>query len=527
MRLLRGAARRREAQPYRLVVQGAEPAVMAADLDAWRAGESPSTATAGHAVEGRLAFVFSGNGSQWADMGRDAYAHSPAFRAAIDSVDEHLAPHLGWSVAERIAGEPDATALRRTDVAQPLLFAIQVGLVSALADQGVAPDACIGHSVGEVAAAWAAGALSLEQACQVIAVRSRLQQTRHGSGGMAVLGLPPEPAAAFIAEIKPALQFAAINAPGSVTVAGPAEALDRLGVAAREAGVVYARLDLDYAFHSAAMEPLRIPLHEALAGLTSAEPRLPLVSTVTGEIIEGAALDPDYWWRNVREPVLFARGVETLIADGVRLFLEVGPQPALQSFLRAGLKQQDTAGAVLASLTPEPVDADPFPAIAARCHVAGRSVAEGARFDGPAAVRALPRYPWRRQRYWVGATSEAVDILSPAEDHPLLGFRRDQSRQAWVNHLSTSRMPWLAEHRVDGSVVLPAAAMIEMALAAARVRMPDAPVLELRDLEIHRPLLLDEARSRCSASRPAAAPSSSPAVHAWRRRRTPSTPAAG
>ncbi|OYX35545.1 MAG: hypothetical protein B7Y99_03275 [Caulobacterales bacterium 32-69-10] len=488
--LVRGAARRREAHPHRLVAMGD---ALPAALDGWLDGESADV-TAGQASDGAMAFVFSGNGSQWAGMGRDAYAHSAAFRRAVDDIDALLAPQLGWSVAARLAGPPESVALRRTEVAQPLLFAVQVGVVAALRDQGIVPDACIGHSVGEIAAAWTTGALSLEDACKVIVHRSRLQQERHGSGGMAVLGLAPEPARAFLAEHEPALEIAAVNGPASVTVAGPAAALQTLATTARAHGLVFSRLDIDYAFHSSAMDSLREPLARSLADLSPAAPILPLISTVTGEAVAGPDLGADYWWRNVREPVRFAAGVDALIAQGVRLFMEIGPQPTLQSYLRAGLKQAEASGAILSTLSADPKAADPFPAIAARAHVAGRSMAGAAQFDGPSTPRGLPAYPWRRQRFWVGSTSEAVELISPPEEHPLLGFRRDPKTFEWINHLSTSRMPWLDDHRVDGSVVLPAAAMVDMALAAARAWRPDATALELRDFEIFRPLLLDEAR---------------------------------
>jgi acyl transferase domain-containing protein/NADPH:quinone reductase-like Zn-dependent oxidoreductase/NAD(P)-dependent dehydrogenase (short-subunit alcohol dehydrogenase family)/acyl carrier protein len=490
--MVRGAARRREAHSHRLAAFGRGPDQIAEDLDAWLSGAGPREVATGQASDGRLAFVFSGNGSQWAGMGRTAYAQNAAFRDAVAEVDSVLAPQTGWSVAERLAQPLSSADLADTTIAQPMLFAVQAASVRALAAAGIKADAFVGHSVGEVAAAWAAGALTLTQACQVVAHRSRLQGLTRGQGGMAALGLSPEMAAEALAEIAPALAIAAINSATSVTVSGPDADLVALERQARSRRWLFSRLDLDYAFHSAAMDLIRAELLEALALMRSGAPAGCLVSTVTGAPVEAGALGADYWWRNVRAPVQFGPALDALRGEGVRLFLEIGPQPILQSYIRDGLRAAHAPGRALASLTKaDPTDVDPFLAIAARCHVAGASMAGAAMFDGPSTARGLPAYPWSRQVHWLGRTGEGVELNALRRSHPLLGFRRDDADQSWFNHLSVGRQPWLADHQVDGAVVLPAAAMIDMALAAARARHPDAAVLEVSDLEITRPMLLD------------------------------------
>ena len=493
--LLRGAARRRDHHAHRLALVPAGPAALASRLDAWLECDRQIGLAVGQAVVGDLAFVFSGNGSQWAGMARDALALSPAFRTALAEVDARLAPEMGWSVADRLVSDELETTLRNTSVAQPLLFAVQVASVAALRAQGVRAVAHVGHSAGEVAAAWASGALSLDQACHVIIQRSLAQQATHGDGTMAALGLDADAATDLFARHGLELAIAAVNGVAAVTVAGSVEAISRLGAIAGSNGWPFTRLDLDYAFHSPAMEPIHAPLLAALDGLTSTTPAALLVSTVTGTAVTVDALDAGYWWRNVRLPVLFRPAVEALIERGVRLFLEIGPSPVLQSFLREALKRAGQPGQVLVSLTRQPprvdmASLDPFAVIAAACHVAGAGIQDAPALDGFASARGLPTYPWQRQYFQAASTVEAVEVAAPVHDHPLLGFRDPRSCDTWMSHLSTAVEPWLADHVVDGVPVLPATAMIDMALAAARARNPEAVTLEIQDLEITRPLPL-------------------------------------
>ena len=494
--LVRAAARNRDQLPHRMVITPHDSVDYATPLSEWLGGTTSGSVKTGHANPGDVAFVYSGNGSQWAGMGLDALRGSAPFRTALARVDDHLAAELGWSVTERLQSEDLAETLHHTAVAQPLLFALQVAVVITLRELGVHPAAHIGHSAGEVAAAWASGALTLEQACHVIIQRSLLQDTTHGHGGMAALSLGEAAAKSLIARIDPDLAIAAINAAGAVTVAGPKEALDSLEAAAREMRARCSRLDLEYAFHSPTMEPIRQPLLKALAGLQSAAPGERMVSTVTGDMVTAGELDAEYWWRNVRLPVRFSDAISQLAEQGVRTFVEIGPLPILQHYLRETLRGNGESRSVLSTLSRRSTIGDPLAAAAAECHVAGANIGKAARFDGTAHVRGLPMYPWQRTRYIARRSAEAIELNAPLQDHPLLGFRDPAVSDAWMSHLSTASEPWLADHIVNGTVVLPAAAMIEMAFAAARVRHPDAPVLEIQDLEITRSLALDPNTTR-------------------------------
>ena len=445
-------------------------------------------------MQGDLAFVFSGNGSQWAGMGAEALRLSPAFRRAVARADAVLAPHLGWSVLERLEGDPVAQDLARTDVAQPMLFAVQVGAVEALRESGVVAAAFVGHSVGEIAAAWASGALSLDAAARVVTARSRAQQRTRGLGGMAAIRADAADCAEMLTDLGVDLTIAAVNSASSVTIAGPIADLERMEDAAALRGWAYRRLDIGYPFHTAAMDGLRHGLLADLAGLEVGASET-FVSTVTGAPTGSRRLDADYWWRNIREPVAFGPAVAHLIDSGVALFLEVGPAAILQGYIREALGAAQAEGAVLQSLTRTEVGRDPFPAIAGAAYVRGYDLAGSRLYEGAATVRGLPRHPWTKARFWSDPTPERVPIAAPAGAHPLLGFRWEADGRAWKALLDLELQPWLADHAVEGVPVLPAAAVLELALAAAQEIFGDAG-LEVRDLEISRALVVEAGRTR-------------------------------
>ena len=495
--LLRAAARRREHHPQRLVALGRDARGLAGVLDGYLNDDPSPAAVTGTAIRGgKLAFVFSGNGAQFSGMGRDALRTSAAFRAAVEEADRALRSELGWSVVELLEHAVDDETLARADVAQPLLFAVQVGVVHALRKAGVDASGYVGHSVGEIAAAWTAGALSLAEAGRVVVARSRHQQLTRAQGRMAAIALAGDVARDFLDELDSPAEIAAFNATHSVTISGASAEIERLEGEAKRRGMWFRTLDLDFAFHSKQMDPICEGLLASLVGLSSRPPNARLVSTVTGEAVESGQLDAEYWWRNIRSPVRFAEAIARLVDEDFRIFLEIGPAAILQSYLADGLRAAKIEGRVLASLARKPTDDDPFPAIAARCHVAGYDFTQADCFDGPADPRGLPLYPWDRQKFWFDITSEGADPANPPFDHPLLGFRQHGPLPCWINHLDEQVVPWIGDHAVEGVPVLPGAAVVEMALAAARWRWPDAPALEVRDLEIRRPLPFDKGRMR-------------------------------
>ncbi|MEO3470243.1 SDR family NAD(P)-dependent oxidoreductase [Roseomonas sp. CAU 1739] len=493
--LARGAGRHRDLGPHRLVLRGANGDAMRAALAAWQAGER-GDAEQGQAVRGSLAFVFSGNGAQHEAMAREALRTSAAFRSAMKNTDAALAPLLGWSPMTLLRRGVPGAMLAGTDVAQPLLFAVQVAVVGALAAQGIRPAVALGHSVGEVAAAWCAGILPLDQAARLIVARSRHQHATRGMGRMAAIGTSAEAAASLLESCGPGLEIAAINGPAAITVAGPAEAIARLCAAAEPARISAIPLDLDYAFHAAGMDPVRDGLLADLATLSPQAGAIPMVSSVTGAVLPGHEAGASYWWRNLREPVRFRDAARGAAAIGARLFVEIGPTAVLQSYLRESLREDTDGAAVLASLTRRDPPGDPFPTIADRAIARGADPRGGAAFAGPAERAGLPRTPFARSHTWFPRTTETAALVLPQRDHPLLGIRQGEDARAWTAWLDTELQPWLADHRLLGEAVLPAAGMAEMALAAATQRFPDAEVLEVSDLAILRPLSLEPDRTR-------------------------------
>ena len=281
----------------------------------------------------RTAFVYSGNGSQWVGMGAELLASNARFRAAIERVDAIFAPLSGWSIAEYLAKPAADWTLERTEVAQPLLFAMQIGMTELLRAEGIDADAATGHSVGEVAAAWASGALTLEDAVTVIYERSLLQGRMAGSGTMAAVKLP-ESRLTELLTAYPAVEVAGYNAPDNYTLSGDPEEIEALRTVVKSEGGLCKLLGIPYAFHSSRMAPLEGDVRRTLANLAPVESRTLFVSSVDGKVTDGAKLTADYWWRNIREAVRFESAVETLLALGADRFVEVGPHGILTGYVR-------------------------------------------------------------------------------------------------------------------------------------------------------------------------------------------------
>ena len=492
------AAMRRDWHAERAVVFGADHARLAEALERFSRGETDAQVQTGNglAEASGPVFVYSGNGAQWAGMGRRLMA-VPVFAKTVAEIDALFAPRAGWRLADILA--QDAPGLYdRTDVAQPALFAMQVGITRMLAEYGgVQPQAVAGHSVGEIAAAWACGALSLDDAVKVIYHRSHLQGTTKGHGRMAAVGLDGDAAAALIAELglQGVLHVAGYNSPRGATLAGPAQALERLGEVLAERRIACRQLDLDYAFHSPAMDGLQAPLRRSLADLRPRAAHIPFHSTVTGKPLDGALLDAGYWWRNIREPVRFEQAVRGLAGQGLNVYVEVGPHPILRSYVNDGLKQAGLAG--LVAVTGNRGDDDPalVRAAAGQVLLSGAEIDWAGIFPWPGERVDMPAYPWQRERHWHPITPNSAGVLERRRVHPLLGYPLRQHHATWENQLDTLTLPWLADHGVGEAVLFPGAGFAEIALAAARQWQP-GDYADLEDLELLAPLPLHAAPSR-------------------------------
>jgi acyl transferase domain-containing protein/NADPH:quinone reductase-like Zn-dependent oxidoreductase/NADP-dependent 3-hydroxy acid dehydrogenase YdfG/acyl carrier protein len=440
-------------------------------------------ATAVQGRPGKVAFAFSGNGSQWPGMGADLLRSEPVFRAAVEAVDAELQPRLGWSVVDELScGNP---RLRLTEVAQPLLFAVQVGLVRMLDEvYGVRPDAVVGHSVGEIAAAHVSGVLDLADACLVVTERSRAQALTSGQGRMAAAGLSREEAEKELAAHQGRLELAGVNSGNDVTLAGDPAALRELGRTMAVRDIFFRELDLDYAFHSKAMDPVRHLVEGSLGRLRPRSADISFASTVTGGFLPGGQLDAEYWWRNVREPVLFADAVRNLVDDGCTAFVEIGPHTVLSTYLC----RLAPAGTVVGTGRRE--KSGPATVRRAAAHLLAAGVRTGEEyFPRPGRVVSLPAYPWQRDRHWNGSPDWWATVpQDKTVVHPILGRRAAVAEPSWHQSVSSVRMPWLYDHCVDGAVVMPGTAYVEAALAAGRHVLGCAA--EVTDLDILRPLVL-------------------------------------
>ncbi|WP_199270405.1 type I polyketide synthase [Stappia indica] len=492
------AARRRDLHDHRLVVLGDSAAKISA-LQAFAEGkEAPA------AVEGKtaprtrgVAFAFSGNGSQWAGMGQDAYSGDKVFREALELVDRHFMAVSGWSLVTMLFSKDLETEIERTEIAQPLLFAVQAALVTALKARGIAPAAVLGHSVGEVAAAWCAGMLDLATATRIIHARSTQQEVVRHLGSMAALLLPAEDARAAIAEAGlPGIELSAINSPRSVTISGPSESIDAFARLARKKRWALRKLNIAYPFHSALVDPIETPLREALGTLTCSKPAIPFLSSVTPEQDE-VTPDATYWWENVRRPVRFTDAVARLAEQPIDLVVEIGPKAVLTTYVRDTLRSVGNQTQVLASQEmprSEGAKAADIDTIAARI------VAHGATPDldlyvGPEGrnLPVLPDYPWQLAPFLTPETEERITAHGE-RGWPLAGKRLRPETAEWFNLIDLDLLPFLADHKVEQTAVFPAAGYIEMALRAA-LQWTGETRIEVRDLEILRPLVLDEGKT--------------------------------
>ncbi|MFM0731011.1 SDR family NAD(P)-dependent oxidoreductase [Paraburkholderia sediminicola] len=499
--LASNAAHRRQWLKHRAIIAPATQAEARAALAALAEPTSDHTEPA--FVQGetpgddsRLALVFSGNGSQWAGMGKQLLEQEPVFRAALDELDTLWRADGSASLVEVLREGVTAATLEATEHAQPLLFAIQVGVVRVIEARGVGYDVCLGHSVGEVAAAWASGALTLAQAVHVIKVRSRAQASTRGTGRMAAAGLGEAAVRALMAQlgVDAAVEVAGVNSPQAVTLAGPLGALQVLEAAVKESGRFFQMLELDYAFHSRQMDPIEASVLQGLADLAPNAATRSFVSTVTGAELAGTELDAHYWWRNIREPVRFGDAIAQIAQTGVRLFLEVGPHSILRSYVAQTLDEARVSGRSLSTLKRNHDSAQMLH------HAIYAVLANGARVDAerfaPMTARvALPSYPWQHERYWLGPTAEAYNLVNRRREHPLLGYRLREHALAWENQLDPAGLPLLADHVVDGGVAFPGAGYVEMALAAARVHF-GTQSCAVENLEIRLPVVFQPQHSK-------------------------------
>jgi acyl transferase domain-containing protein/acyl carrier protein len=479
-------------------------AVVAADreellegLDALAAGRPHRTISQGRDLGDRTAFVFPGQGWQWQGMARGLIEESPRFAELMEECEQALSPHLGWSVLEALDEVPGAPSMERIEVIQPALFAVSVSLAGLWRSYGVEPGAVIGHSQGEIAAACVAGALSLQDAALVAALRSKVISRLAGQGSMVSVALSAEQAEERLAEWGEGVEIAALNGPGAVTLACGAEAVPGLLAELEREGTPAREVPATIPSHSSHVEPLREELLAALAPISPRSGDVLFYSTVSGEPIDTAVLDASYWWRNLRQPVRFEQATAALLADGFTAFVEASAHPVLALAVSETVEAAGLPAAAIPSLRREEGGLARLVASLATAHCHGADV-DWPSFLAPHGPRRvpLPTYAFQRRRYWLAPVAGGTDASAlgqAATEHPLLAaattLAGGEEQLVLSGRLSVQSHPWLADHVVHGTAILPGTAFVEMALAAGE--RAEAPAVE--ELAIEAPLPIPKA----------------------------------
>lgn len=441
-----------------------------------------------------IAFVLSGMGPQWWAMGRQLLTSNGVFSRVANEIDLIFQSLSGWSLIEELLKDEAESKVISTQIAQTGNFLIQVSLVAELAELGIKPSAFVGHSVGEVSAAYLSGALTLQEAIQVSYHRARLQALQAGTGGMLAVGLSEEDALKRIETLQ-GVSIAAVNSPSGVTLAGEMEPLEVLAGQLEQEGVFNRVLRVEVPYHSHLMDPILDELKQALSMLKPCTPTVPLYSTVTGarvsEVDEQVWGSAEYWLKNVRLPVRFADAVNTLIDDGYRAFLEVGPHPVLSGNIRELLLRRGESGASISTLSRSRDDVESLRRIASELYAVGslnEDTPPGG-WVGTLKEDGLPVHKFQKIQLWFEPEDLVYERLGNPTAPVLPGLRTASTSPEWETDINVGTLPWLNDHVVAGSILLPGAAFLDAALAAAaEITQLDYPALE--DVEFISPLVI-------------------------------------
>ncbi|MEV5205779.1 type I polyketide synthase, partial [Streptomyces sp. NPDC053720] len=453
----------------------------------------PDTPVQGAAIPGRTVFVFPGQGSYWAGVATGLYADSPVFRARLDECARALEPFVEWDLLDVLLTEEGAGLLERVDVVQPALWAVMVSLAELWQSFGVVPDAVVGHSQGEIAAATFSGALSLEDAALVVALRGRAIVEIDGQCGMLSVALPVDRVRPRLTLRPDDLEIATINGPSSTVVSGTSEGLDELAGVLEAEGVRVRRIPTNYASHSRHVEPIHDRVTELLAPISPRTSDTVFYSTVQGEPVDTAVLDADYWYRNMRQTVEFEKTTRALLADGFTTFIDCGAHPVLSIGMQETFADASATNAlVVPSLRRGEGGLGRFLRSLGQAWEHGVDIDWGRVLPPTHQPVELPTYAFQRSRYWLEPARQTADVSAAgltAAEHPLLGAVvgiAGTRSSVLSGRLSLQTHPWLADHAVAGTVLLPGTAFVELALRAGDETGCDT----LEELTLEAPLTL-------------------------------------
>ncbi len=493
---------------HRLAVTGKSKEEIRRKLESLQAGRAPQGLATGQVIsriKTRTAFMFTGQGAQYPDMGRELYESEPRFAEALQQVAEIIDPELGAPLLDVLYGEKSAEYLNNTRYVQPALFAIEYALSELLGSWGIKPDYVIGHSIGELVAAVVAGMLDLEDAARFVVTRGRLMGALPVGGKMLAIGASAEQVQKWVAGREDEVSIATVNGPRAVVVSGTAEAVAAIDELAQAAGRQTKELEVSHAFHSPLMDPILDELTQAAFEMRIHPPRIPIASNASGEFF-GDDVPADYWSKQVRQAVLFHQGMQNIIDAGCSLLVEVGPHPALQHAVVTAFDAPNLH--TVPTLKRDKNDIGNLLGCLAALYTNGAPLKMENLFASTHYQRvSLPLYPFRREKYWLNPTGildvapgdfpisrpGAAEEEQPAlpELHPILGklVSRSARKLVFENGVRTS-IPW-TDHRVLESTIFPGTGYLEMAARgfAAAAGKEWRPV-EFKDVVFERPFAL-------------------------------------
>ena len=445
----------------------------------------------------KIAFVFAGNGAQGTEEGLRQLIQDPVLKEDVERVDEMTRELAGWSFLEQFLRPESEREHSSMTIIQPLCFAIQLGLAKALMEEGLVPDAVMGHSFGELAAACCAGNISMPDALRVILCRTSIQEMTCGKGSMAALSLGEKETMEWIAPYEGAVEIAAVNSPNAVTLTGENRALKDIEQRAFRRGIDYRYLGLEYPFHSRHLDFGEQRMIEELKVLFPSKAKIPFYSSVIGARISSDLVDGSYWWRNMRQPVLFSQAMASLLDDGHAIFVEIGAYPIMQAYMRHSIKASSLPAkplCVMSRLVPAQVRQRVLETVS-RAYAAGAQLDWNIIFQSGGKMTDLPTYSWERTNHWFPVTEEARGSTAFHSEGILLGARFNSDCPVWEKLLDPEVLPMLASHKYRGDVIFPGSGFVELALEAAVSLHPERTP-EIRLLRILHPLLFSESKSR-------------------------------
>jgi acyl transferase domain-containing protein/NADPH:quinone reductase-like Zn-dependent oxidoreductase/thioesterase domain-containing protein/NAD(P)-dependent dehydrogenase (short-subunit alcohol dehydrogenase family)/acyl carrier protein len=486
------AATRRSHLAHRLCLVGNSSSELLEQLDRYAAGDATLAASAAAGISSNAApvFVFSGQGPQWWGMGRELMREERVFREKIEECDELLRELGDLSLLDELRRDESTSRMHETAIAQPAIFALQVALASLWQSWGVQPAAVLGHSVGEVAAAHIAGALTLREATRLGFHRGQCMNAAPDTGRMLAASLDASQAEEIAAKYPCEVAVAAFNSPTSVTFTGEAQPLEEIARTLESRGVFNRILQVKYAFHSRDMDAVKEALLRAVGNVEASPARLKIFSSVTGGEVPGEALNAAFWWRNVREPVRFSAAASESCAQGYGLFLELSAHPALTAAISETMAHRGVAGKVLFSLQRKKPELAAMLNNLCALHAAGSPVDWKQLFPGVSAEIALPSYSWQRERHWGETSAQCAERLAPPA-HPFLTTKLRCAEPTWNARLDLSAQGWLKDHRVQEHVVFPGSGYVETALGMGAALFDSRP-FDVEEMEFQKALMLRE-----------------------------------